>query len=134
MCTAQVALRVQMGVLVDEEAVAVVVVVQRVRREGMEVLRAKLRLRDPLRLRLVEVEQEERALSAVQAETGLSLLTRLGLVAEQVVVAQAVAQAAKEFGGAVVGAVESEAPQGQVAEAETGMCALQHSVSELSLV
>jgi hypothetical protein len=78
-----------MGVLVDEEVVAVVVVVQRVRREGMEVLRAKLRLRDRLRLRLV-AEGQEVQLVAVQAQTGLSLPTRLGLVAEQVAVAQAV--------------------------------------------
>jgi hypothetical protein len=78
-----------MGVLVDEEVVAVVVVVQRVRREGMEVLREKPQLQARLRLRLVAGGQGVQSV-AVQAQTGLSLPTRLGLVAEQVAVAQAV--------------------------------------------
>ena len=58
-----------------------------------------------------EVEQEVQSV-AVQAQTGLSLPTRLGLVAEQVAVAQAVVWAERDFGGAVVVAVESEPPQG----------------------
>jgi hypothetical protein len=132
MCTAQVVRRVRQVALVDEAAVAVAVVAVRGRKEGREVRREKPQLQVLLPLQLVEGEREDFPSLGGQAETGLSLLTRSGLVVEQVVVAQAVVQAAKEFGEAVVGAVESEAPQGQVAEAETGMCALQHSVLEIS--
>jgi hypothetical protein len=112
MCTAQVVRRVRQVALVEEAAVAVAVVAVREWEEGLEVRREKPQLQARLRLKLVEVEQAERALLAGQAETALSLPTRLDLGVEQVAVVVVVVQAAREFGEAAGAVVELESPQG----------------------